>query len=147
VLGPNEFYKNIYLSQEFPNWAPYFFAILTQFYKVYAKDGLIMPPVVKADTESYRRDCDAYAMFIEDYIEKSENGVLYLEDTYYAFKDWYAGEFNTKPPARREFKPYMDKKLRQKYNTDGKTGWKGYTLKIQPERPVDVGIEEFGNCL
>ena len=146
VLGPNEFYKNVYLSQEFPNWAPYFFAILTQYYKIYASEGLVMPAIVKADTESYRRDCDAYAMFMDEYIEKSENGVLYLEDTYYAFKDWYTGEFNTKPPSRREFKPYMDKKLRQKYNTDGKTGWKGYTLKIMPERQTTED-EIFGTCL
>jgi phage/plasmid-associated DNA primase len=145
-LGPNEFYKNIYLSQEFPRWAPYFFAILTLFFKSYIKDGLKIPAIVKADTDVYRKDCDAYAMFVEDYIETQESGVLYLDDTYAAFKDWYAGEYNEKAPTRRDFKSYMDKKLGRKYNGDNKAGWKGFNLKLM-SLESSASIPNISSCL
>jgi hypothetical protein len=143
VLGPHEFYKNPYLSQEFPRWAPYFFALLTEYFKIYAKEGLVVPAIVKADTDVYRKDCDGSALFVEDHIEAAEGSTLQLDDTYYAFKDWFAGEFNEKPPSRRDFKGYMDKKLKQKYTKDGKTGWTGYRLKT----PIEEAPMLIGSCL
>ena len=128
-LGKNQFHKNIYLSQEFPKWAPYFFAILTEFYKIYAKDGLVMPDIVKMDTNLYRKDCDGSAVFVEDFLERAEGANLQLEEAYSNYADWFAGEFNEKAPSRREFKTYMDKKLKVKYSTNGKPGWAGFRIK------------------
>ena len=144
VLEKHEFYKNPYLSQEFPRWAPYFFAMLAKYFKIYAKEGLVMPAIVRADTDMYRKDCDGSALFVEEHLEAAEGETLQLEDTYYAFKEWFAGEFNEKPPSRRDFKGYMDKKLKQKYTKDGKTGWTGYRLKECQSEPAGLNI---GTCL
>lgn len=124
-----EFPRNIHLDQMFPEWAPYFFALLTMWYKVYKVEGLAkIPEAVAEATYDYRKQSDAYAMFMDEYFHKDEDGVIKLEDSYHVFKDWYANEYNDKPPVRREYKLYVERKLNQQYGRGNKSGWHGYTL-------------------
>lgn len=135
--APNEFPKNTSLPQEFPSWAPYFFVILTKYYELYKREGLRQPQEIKDATNSYRKECDAYAMFLDSSLEECSKteAVLRLDEAYAVFKEWFSCEFNEKPPNRSSFKTYMDKKLRQNYNkAGGKTGWEGWRLKRDEEQ-------------
>jgi phage/plasmid-associated DNA primase len=125
-----EFPKNTSLQQEFPSWAPYFFVLLTKFYELYKREGLRQPQEIKDATNSYRKECDAYSMFLDSSLETCKDSVLRLDEAYAVFKEWFSNEFNEKAPNRSAFKTYMDKKLRQNYNkAGGKTGWEGWRLK------------------
>lgn len=131
-----EFPRNIHLDQMFPEWAPYFFALLTMFYKVYKKEGLSeLPQAIVDATYDYRKQSDAYAMFMDDYFCKEEEGIVKLDDSYTVFKDWYSNEFSEKPPARREYKAYIERKLNQQYGRGNKSGWYGYSL----QHPDSIG--------
>lgn len=129
--GKFEFPRNTHLDQMFPEWAPYFLALLTEYYKVYKRDGLILPQAVKDATYDYRKESDAYAMFIDEYFHKDDTGtsVIKLDDSYGTFKDWFTNEFNEKPPARRAFKSYVERKLNQPYGRGNKSGWFGWALQ------------------
>jgi len=126
--GKFEFPKNIHLDQQFPEWAPYFFALLTMYYRIYKVEGLKPCPEIMAATEDYRKESDAYAMFLDDYFYKEEDGVIKLEDAYCVFRDWYTNEFNDKAPPRRDFKSYVERKLNQQYGRGNKSGWCGWSL-------------------
>jgi P4 family phage/plasmid primase-like protien len=138
-----EFARNIHLDQQFPEWAPLFFAMLTMYYKVYKKDGLSnLPQEIVDATYDYRKQSDAYAMFMDDYFCKEDEGIVKLDDSYTVFKDWYSNEFSEKAPARREYKAYVERKLNQQYGRGNKSGWYGYSL--QHPDSMDLGSTTNG---
>lgn len=126
--GKYEFARNIHLDQAFPEWAPYFFAILGMYHKIYKVEGLKIPQEIKDATYDYRKQSDAYAMFMDDYFYPDPTGSIKLDDSYSIFKDWYSAEFNDKAPPRREYKSYIERKLNQQYGRGNKSGWCGYSL-------------------
>jgi P4 family phage/plasmid primase-like protien len=131
--GKYEFPRNIHLEQSFPEWSPYFFAMLGMYYKVYKVEGLSkLPQEIEAATYDYRKASDAYAMFMDDYFHKDEQGSVKLDDSFHVFKDWYSSEFGEKPPPRREYKSYVERKLNQVYGRGNKSGWLGWTM-IHPD--------------
>jgi P4 family phage/plasmid primase-like protien len=140
--GKYEFPRNIHLDQMFPNWAPYFFALLTMYHKIYKTEGLKIPQEIKDATYDYRKQSDAYAMFMDEYFQEDEEGRVMLDDSYSIFKEWYSNEFNDKAPPRREYKTYIERKLGQHYGSSAKPGWFGYSLhhldSILDKKPKDV---------
>lgn len=134
--GKYEFKRNIHLDKLFPDWAPYFFALLTMYHKVYKTEGLKIPTEIKEATYDYRKQSDAYAMFMDDYFYPDEEGSIKLDDSYSIFKDWYSNEFNEKAPPRREYKSYVERKLNQQYGHGNKSGWFGYSLHHPDTSPV-----------
>jgi P4 family phage/plasmid primase-like protien len=126
--GKYVFTRNIHLDQMFPTWAPFFLALLTMYHKIYKNEGLQVPQEIKDATYDYRKQSDAYAMFLDDYFYPDEEGSIKLDDSYTVFKDWYTCEFNDKAPPRREYKTYVERKLNQQYGRGNKSGWFGYSL-------------------
>lgn len=131
--GKYEFKKDTSLTQSFPSWAPWFFVILTEYYKLYKKEGLVMPKEIEKATMEYRKDSDAYALFIDDNIVEEEGEVLKLEQAYTIFKEWFRNEFDDKPPPRRAFKHYLERKFNKSYGIGSKAGWAGYTVKFDED--------------
>jgi P4 family phage/plasmid primase-like protien len=129
--GRYEFPKNVNLAKNFPVWAPYFFVILSLWYRLYRVRGLHAPEVVKSATYEYRKDSDAYTAFLDEYFIKDEASVIKLDDAYAVFKEWFSNEFNEKAPNRRDFKIYIERKLNQGYGLGAKAGWKGWSLQLK----------------
>lgn len=139
--GKYEFPRNIHLDMMFPSWAPYFFALLAMYHRIYKTEGLKIPKEIKDATYDYRKQSDAYAMFMDDYFYPDEEGVIKLDDSYSVFKDWYSCEFNDKAPPRREYKSYIERKLNQQYGRGNKSGWLGYSLHHPDTVQGDVKSE------
>ena len=98
------------------------------FEKIYKVKGLKPTKEINDATYDYRKQSDAYAMFMDDYFHKDEDEVcIKLDDSYSVFKDWYSLEFNDKAPPRREFKSYVERKLNQPYGRGNKSGWYGWS--------------------
>lgn len=143
--GKYEFARNIHLDKMFPEWAPYFFALLCMFHKVYRTEGLKVPKEILDATYDYRKQSDAYAQFLSDYfykVEGDEEAVIKLDDSYTIFKDWFSAEFNDKPPPRREFKLYVEKKLNQPYGRGNKAGWTGYVLQHPEAAGANISMDK-----
>jgi phage/plasmid-associated DNA primase len=124
----------------FPDWAPYFFALLTLYHKIYRVEGLKIPQEVKDATNDYRKTSDAYAQFMADYFIPDPDESIKLDDAYTIFRDWWSAEFNEKAPPRREFKVYVERKLNQTYGKGTKAGWYGYRIE-HPNTPAKGGLE------
>lgn len=127
--GPYEFKRDTELVNNFPDWAPWFFVIMTLFYKVYKSEGLVPPDEVSAATRDYRKDSDVYSRFIDDYFVQDEHGCVSLESSYLHFKEWFEAEYGETVPARREYKKTVETILNKKYTINGKNGWYGWSLK------------------
>jgi P4 family phage/plasmid primase-like protien len=143
-----EFPRNIHLDLMFPEWAPYFFSLLTMYHKLYKVKGLKPTQEINAATYDYRKQSDAYAMFMDDYFHKveDEESSIKLDDSYGVFKDWYNLEFNDKAPPRREFKSYVERKLNQQYGRGNKSGWYGWQL-LHPDSDTSQKPEMNTNHL
>lgn len=124
--GPNEFPKDPYLAQKFPEWAPYFLALLTMWFRIYKKEGLKQPKEISDATASYRNEGDSYTDFITTHFVADDISTVKLDDSYLVYKDWYSVEYSEKAPTRREYKALMTKRLRTDY---GKNGWVGWKLR------------------
>lgn len=146
--GPFQFSRNTDLEQCFPLWSPWFFAMLTMFYPVYKKEGLEPSTEIAEATYDYRKDSDAYTMFIDEYFIKEAGGVIKLDQSYSVFKEWYQLEYNDKAPPRRNFKTYVERKIKQPYGhgTSKTGGWTGYTL-MHPDLDDDEGHAPIQNEL
>ncbi len=127
--GPHEFTRNTHLVHLFPEWAPWFFVILTLWYKIYRTDGLNPPEEVMAAGYEYRKHSDAYALFIDTYFKKDSEGMIRVDDSYAVFKEWYFNELGEKAPIRRDYKVAIERKLSQPYGSGGKAGWYGYSMQ------------------
>jgi phage/plasmid-associated DNA primase len=123
--GPGEFPKDPYLAQRFPEWAPYFLALLTMWFRIYKKEGLKPPKEISDATLSYRNEGDSYTDFIATHLVADPCANIKLEDSYVIYKEWYSMEYNEKPPTRRDYKTLMGKRLKCDY----KNGWNGWKLK------------------
>ncbi len=58
-------------EQKIPVLAPAFMWILTQYYPIYSKYGLIEPQIITDYTQTYWKDNDIYAQFCADHIQVS----------------------------------------------------------------------------
>ncbi len=127
--GPFEFKRDTELPNNFPDWAPWFFVIMTLFYPVYRKEGLVPPDEVSAATKDYRKDSDAYTRFIDEYFIKDEHGCISLESSHLYFKEWFEAEYGETVPSRRDYKKAVETILNKKYANGNKYGWYGWSLK------------------
>lgn len=137
-----EFVRNNHLDQLFPEWAPYFIALLTMYHKIYKIEGLKQCKEIEAATYDYRKQSDAYAMFMDDYFVKEEEGSIKLDDSYAVFKDWYTAEFSEKAPPRREYKSYVERKLNVTYGIGSRAGWNGWTMR-HPDASKSLDVSQL----
>ena len=127
---PNERKKDPYISQKIVRWASTFMFMLTEWFKIYKREGLkIQPEEISKATSEYRKESDAYEQFKDEFLLADPDGVVKLDESYTLFQDWYTKEYNDKAPIRREYKSNMERKLGQRYEKSGKTGWTGWVIK------------------
>ena len=77
--------KNYFESDEA---MPGIFAWLVEGYRKYKKDGLTMPPSIKAVVKRYEKDNDIILQFLEDACVKNENSSIIAQDLHKRYKIW-----------------------------------------------------------
>lgn len=123
----NEFKIDTELSLKFDDWKEYFMSILIFYYKKYIEDGIYEPTEVLKCTKEYQKDNDTLKLYIEERVEKAEDGFITFSELYNDFKYWYreSGEIK-KPPTKAQVLKYMNKNLIK--NNKNKTGFPGFNL-------------------
>ena len=85
------------------------------------KKGLVSDcDIVMSKSDSYRKDQDSINEFVQEKVEKREDGKIKKTEIYEVFKQWYSLEHGKNVPKGKELYAYMDKKF-GKY----KNGWFG----------------------
>jgi phage/plasmid-associated DNA primase len=101
------------------------------------------PPIplkVKAATEMYKKKNDIYHQFIYESIKKEEKGVLFINQLYTSFKNWYRNSHScpgNMVPTKDDVVEHFTKRWGQP--TDN--SWPGYTLKEVSENALDKSVE------
>ena len=127
-----EFKRDPNLSQKLYGWKEAFMYILLEHYKIYKKQGLIVPVAVLNRTREYQKMNDisnAYTEFVDDCLEKDPNCSIKLDQTYQIFKGWWKESFGSKIPTRNDMKAHLTSILGQ-YLSGSEGGWHGYKFVI-----------------
>ncbi|AYV80252.1 MAG: D5-like helicase-primase, partial [Gaeavirus sp.] len=145
---PNEHPSDPLLREKLKNWnKPFMWLLINKYYPIYKQQGLdkLEPDCVKLSTKKYKKDSNFYLEFVEENFINSPTEVLYKDDAYRSFKEWYSNNYN-------ERKPPPMKKLVEFFTENGyevkKGGYiQGITLKDQNSRTLvdlDYNNMKFG---
>ena len=123
----NEFKIDTQLSLKFEDWKEHFMSILIFYYKKYIDEGIYEPSEVLTCTKEYQKDNDTLKLYIEERIEKEQDGFISFSELYNDFKYWYrdSGELK-KPPTKQQLLKYMNKNLIK--NNKNRNGFPNFTL-------------------
>lgn len=137
-----QFKKDTSLKKKLDEWVDAFMAILIHYYGIYKKEGLKDKPdaVLKAKND-YQEECDAYAKFVNEFLEKADDERVIIQDSDLerCFRGWFEENYDgDKIPNKTILKAYLSKKLGKKHIVS--KGVKGYLLK--PELDEDKIEEE-----
>lgn len=137
--NPLEFPIDKELSNKMKNWKEYFMSYLIEMYKVYKEEGINPPYEVIKYTEEYKKECDLYIEFIENYIVKSDKSEIHISYLYGAvFTIWFNENFGQKKvPSKKDFKRYLEKKIGKKnINNDTIKGFRIVEEKVDPNEKI-----------
>lgn len=116
---PYQFPIDKKIDAKFEKWKIPFMSLLVEIAK--KKKGLVSDcDIVMSKSDSYRKDQDSINEFVQEKVEKREDGKIKKTEIYEVFKQWYSLEHGKNVPKGKELYAYMDKKF-GKY----KNGWFG----------------------
>jgi len=105
----NEFPRDYHLSEKIENWKEMFmYLLLTDFYPLYKKNGLIEPDSVIQATKQYRANVDDIKDFIDQTIEPIDGHYVTLKDLWNKYKK---SDFYSKDQKMKDFKIAISNKL------------------------------------
>ena len=144
-VAENEYPRDFQLSAKLKEWKNVFLPwLINKYYRKY-KDmkSLSVPGEVVKFTKDYQKQMDLYTEFIDDNLIKDDvvTETLTFTEIHKVFKDWFADNYTTVPPTKKELITQIKKKCKGVSVTT--SGIKGYTFKSV----IDEEIEEyeFGN--
>ena len=132
-----------HFERRIPFLASAFLWILSEYYPLYAAEGLAVPEIVTNHTAEYWANNDLYAQFIADCLqivktnkgEPDTNAHTSLSEIYKEFKEWYKDTFpNTKIPERTLVRSELASKWGRMING----GWPG--IRIINREDGDVSL-------
>lgn len=143
-----EFQMDPFFERKIPHLAPSFMWYCTRMYKIYRKEGLRSPDIIKQHTLEYWKNNDIYMLFKEQFITKATivdinsgknitdvNSVISLNNIYSLFKDWHREQFNNlKCPDRNVAKCEFEQRLGKSINNK----WRGYKIKMDENMYPDI---------
>lgn len=121
-IEKNEFKKDGELTEKMKSWgSPFSWLLLNKYYPTYVKTGLSEPPKVTQYTNQYKKDSDYYFEFISDCVDitNDDEDIEKLDFLYGIFKKWFASNFNSKIPPKKEMVSYITS--RKDYKVIGDT--------------------------
>jgi P4 family phage/plasmid primase-like protien len=125
--NPKEYLMDTELDEKMEQWPEIFMRILIDKYKIYKTQGNKEPPEVLIATKEYKKDCDIFNQFIDDYIVEDPESKVKLGHLYHVFKIWYSKCGSSKRlPQRRDLKKAMNKRF-----GEYATLWNGIAIRKQ----------------
>jgi P4 family phage/plasmid primase-like protien len=126
------------LSEKLKEWNQTFMGMLVHYYRRYKKNGLVHPALVMEHTNEYRKKCDIFQDFMNDYLEKTndENSYICLGKLHTNMRTWYKSNYDGKCPNKKDLRTYI------RTRTDGYVEQKdsliGYKIKtLDDEEKMD----------
>lgn len=112
-----KFLKDPHFESKIPHLARAMAWVMTQYYPIYIKEGLLMPEVVKQHTAAYWEATDSYRLFIQERLEMSyispdvinTQASLTASEIYNSiYKAWYKDNYpGSEVPSSADFKREM----------------------------------------
>ena len=100
-------YKKVNLKElmSVDGWGPEFFHILADEYKKYVESGNILeiPESLQLDIDEFKKSQNAIQCFLDDSVEKKEDGFIKATDLYNLFKEWVIVEQIDRKYKRKDF--------------------------------------------
>uniref|UniRef100_A0A6C0CBX0 SF3 helicase domain-containing protein n=1 Tax=viral metagenome TaxID=1070528 RepID=A0A6C0CBX0_9ZZZZ len=116
------------LSNKLKSWRQTFMGMLISYYRKYKEDGLVHPKLVRQHTVNYRRRCDIFQDFINDYLEKADDSsFITLGKLYENLRTWHKSNYNGSCPNKKDLKTYL--LTRTENYVEKSESLKGYKLK------------------
>jgi len=109
-LGKNQFWIDDLLSKKFPVWKQAFMGILLRYYRKYIKYGLVHPPSVIEETQTYRIERAVFTVFIFQCLEETGNpeDSIHVKNLRESFKIWHYANKLGKPANTSELITQLD---------------------------------------
>ena len=123
-----------------------FMGKLLTYYKKYRADGLVHPPLVTKYTKDYRKKCDIFQDFMNDYLEKTTDGTgnLAILQLHKNMKEWHKSNHDGKCPTQKDLRNYVQTRTDfYVVRTDSITG---YRIKSTEDTVLD-GLNEMDESL
>mgnify|MGYP000906268660 CR=1 FL=1 len=138
--NPGEFKKEN-VDAKLDIWKATFISLLLEMYKIYKKNGLCEPDIVKEFTKEYQKNSDCFMEFLDEHIVKTESkkDSVQLTNVMNVFRQWYKDMYSDKAPGRKILKPYLEKYLGTQMQS---YGWKNAKLKIPSINNEDEDEDE-----
>lgn len=132
---PYQFPIDKKIDMKFEHWKIPFMSLLVEIAKV--KKGLVNDcNIVLCKSDNYRKDQDCINEFVQEKIEKNEDGRIRKREIYETFKQWYSLEYGKNVPKGKDLYEYMDKKF-GKHKSDG---WHGVSIIYETQE------DELNDC-
>ena len=130
----NEFPLDPDLKTSMVKWKSYFMAILLQYYKIYAVNGLQEPEDVLECTKEYKRVNDHMSDYVYTCIEKKEGCYLSLNDAFTELKAWVRDDnISMQVPTKPELEKYLSRVIVKSITRNNVRCYPGYRLKQQSQ--------------
>jgi len=92
------------LDSKITRWRPYFAGLLVWYYEnKYLRGGLTEPAQVKAASNQYKEENDAFVAFAKDRLIREVGAELNASDAFIVYKDWARAASNKKVLNKKEF--------------------------------------------
>jgi P4 family phage/plasmid primase-like protien len=113
-LPPNHFRADEKLSEKLSEWKSAFMCMLLEHYQDYKKNGLIHPKLVLQYTQNYRKQCDLFQNFLDDYLMKTNdaNDKISIINLHAGMKSWYKLNYDGKCPNTKELRSYLERRMK-----------------------------------
>lgn len=129
--GENEFPIDLDLSKKLECWKECFMALLIEYYKKYAEEGIHEPEAVLKCTTEYKNQNDHISSYIADVLEPEADSFVSVTDVFAEFRSWVKSNgINARIPIKTEMEKILTKHFAvPATNQGGVRGFKGHRFK------------------
>lgn len=118
------------LNLRFDDWKEPFMSLLIEYYRKIMTQKIKEPDEVLECTRDYQRRNDIIMEFLDNSVEKQENGFLSVTDAFVEFKSWLKSEgVQDRTMRKADFQNYIEKKFGKSVKKKLLKGWPGYNVK------------------
>jgi P4 family phage/plasmid primase-like protien len=107
---PNQFKKDMQLSEKLIEWKEAFMSLLIHYFAIYKKEGITEPEEVTKFTKAYQQKSDIFMEFLNDHIIKSDKASEHvsLPALLALMRNWYRENYaDRKCPNKKDLKEYL----------------------------------------
>lgn len=152
-LGPNQYIADDTLSAKLKDWKEMFAGLLLTYYRRFhsnnsriKKETLKSPELVLKETKEYRKRCDVFQDFIDDYLEKTsdDKDTINMSNLYVGMRTWYKSNYTGNCPTKKDLKTYIQERYSQSCAKNGDV-LIGYKIKDDLEGPELEDLDGYAN--